>query len=125
MVAIVAMGVVVDATKPEINKMGGDDGEDGRDEEPEMDFVPDLLGEQQSNANYKQDYGQGPVVVPAEAVRKGIESDDKGNPDHAEFKCLVFNDVYAKNGQAPQQQRQHRTVDGAGHRGSNSESIPV
>lgn len=56
---------------------------------------------------------------------KGIRANTKGQPDHAGFKSSVMNDVHTKQREAAEKQWQQCTMNGAGQRSGNSQSIPI
>jgi len=119
------MGVIVHAAKPEIDKMGRYDGRYGGEEQQQMGLVPELFAQQQQHAERKQAEGKGPMVVFFIAVVKGARADGKGEQYHKIFKSRVIDDIHAQYGQAAQQQRENSSMDGAGHRSSDSNSVPV
>jgi len=59
------------------------------------------------------------------AMIKGIAANQKCQGNHCPFKKHIVNDVNAKQRQTGKEHRQKRTMNGAGHRGGNSNSVPI
>lgn len=95
MIAIIGMGVVVYAAGPEVDQVGCYNQQNGKRQDPKLVFVPDLLGNQSTHANGKDDDRNGAVMVFFIAMSQRVYAYGKGQEDHKIFKRLIFNNVYA------------------------------
>jgi hypothetical protein len=80
------MGVLVDPAVPEIEQMGTDYQQDSRNQQPDMQAVPGLFGQQKTDSCAEKCERQQPVVMAAVPVVEGDGPDDECQPDHYIFK---------------------------------------
>lgn len=103
MVAVAGMAVIGFAAELVISKMGIDDGGNGGHQEPELQRMPALFGQQQQDAGAENQHRPDFMVMQAIAMHQGICPDDSRQQDHKVFKRNIFDDVNAKNGQGTEQ----------------------
>lgn len=120
MVAILGMGVVVDAAGPVVAVVGGYDENHGYNDHPGVLFRQKLLGSQKYKAYGEKAKGQKAMVMPAISVPQGSHSDHKSQHDHKNFKGIVMDQLKAQNRQAIEEQRQQGAMDGTGYGGRNA-----
>lgn len=102
MVAVAGMAVIGSPAELVISKMGIDDGGHSGYQEPELQGMPPLFGQQQEDAQPENQHRPDFMVMQAIAVYQGIRSDDCRQQDHKVFKWNVFDDIDPENGQGTQ-----------------------
>lgn len=65
------------------------------------------------------------MVVTHVAMIERITSNTKGQQNHRCFEISVMNDINAKKRQAGKKKGKQSTMNGTGHRSSNTKCIPV
>ncbi len=105
--------------------MRSHDEKDGKRKDIQLIFMPYLLGSQQQQSHRKQQPGTKMPVMPAETMKKRQAAHQKGQPDHPILERGIVNDIHPHDGQAHQQQRQDRTMDGTKHRSRDPQNVPI
>jgi len=108
-----------------IQDMSCDDQDDGKRQEPEFIFVPDLFGHQEGQADNEHEQGDGLPVVPPITVPQGAGSYEKGQQDHSIFKNRVVDDIDTQYRETGYCEGQDRTVNGAYDGGGDAQGIPI
>ena len=88
-------------------------------------MMPYLFGKQKTKANGKHINGQHPLMMFLVTMPQSKDSYYKSDGNHSIFKHLIVNDIDAKQREAGEEQRQQRTVNGAGNRGGDTQRIPI
>jgi len=78
--------------------VGANDEYNGKREDPELIFMPDLLGYQEKDPGRKKHHRGPGAMVFFKAMPEGPESDHKSQRYHADLKTKVINDIDAKYG---------------------------
>lgn len=105
--------------------MCGDDQNDGKRQEPEFIFVPDLFGYQEGQADNEQEQGDCLPVVAAIAVPQGAGSYQEGQEDHSIFKNRVVDDIDTQYRETGYREGQDGTVNCAYDGGGDAQGIPI
>ena len=86
MVAVLCMCMIMHPAKPEIQKMGGNDQDYGRYQQPCFIFCKKLFQYQENKSARKYEQWQPTVMMFFMTMVEGIRTYAKGQPDHAGFK---------------------------------------
>lgn len=100
MIAVIGVGVVMYAAGPVVDDMGRNDKEHSEGQQPDLVIMPQLLGNQQYNAEAKYNGRGQAMVMFAIPMPKGVHPDREGDEDHEVFQRYIFNDVDTKDWQA-------------------------
>lgn len=104
----------------------GNDNQDHRErEKPKLVFMPSLLGQQEDHTPGEKQPGPETVVMFAETMPERPGANDKGQADHPVLKTGIIDNIDAEDRQAGYHQRQNGAMNGAKHRSSYAQGIPV
>jgi hypothetical protein len=70
----------------------------GRNQEPDLVLMPELLAKEKEDAESEKDIGTEFMVMPPVPMPESIGPDQQGDEDHQVFKALIINDICPKNG---------------------------
>ena len=115
MIAIVGMGMIVNAAGAVIQKMCGYDQDDRRYQQPCFVGNKELFYYQQRHTEAEQHQWQFAVMMPAVTMIQRVGPDTKSQQYHPGFKKNVIYDVNAKQGKTRQKQRQQGAMYRAGY----------
>ena len=96
-VAVVRMRMIVNAAGFVIDKVGSHDHENGNGQEPVLELVPYLLGNEENDAGTEYQYGHLAVVVTAIAVPQRVDADGKCQEDHKILKAHIVHEFNTEN----------------------------
>lgn len=105
MVAIVGMCVVMYAASFVVQYMRRNDKHDGKWQQPVLIVVPDLLGNQETEARCEYQERGNVMMMTTIAVPKGIRSDHESEQDHEVFKGNIVHDIDAQYRERAQHER--------------------
>ena len=99
MCAIFSMSMAAGAAHPVVQVMCCYNGNYRRNQQPYMQRMPDLLGQQQQYTKAEQRKWQYTVVVFAETMTQRINAHQKRHCNHSIFKKSILYNIKAKYGQ--------------------------
>ena len=95
------------------------------DQQPVLQVMPVLLGEQQRYACQENIQRQEVVMVLPIAMRQRYRTDEHGQEDHEIFERNVVYNINAEQRKAGKHQRQHGAMYSAGQRGGDPQCVPI
>jgi hypothetical protein len=125
MAAIALLAVNGPFVKTVIEEVGTYYSEYGRNQKPELVFMPNLFHEQKADTGRKNDKRKKPVVMLSIPMHQGIGAHTKSKKDHTIFERDIVNDIDAQYRQTGEEQGEERTVNGAGQGSRNSQCIII
>lgn len=96
MITIITMAMCMYLAEFVIEKMGRDDQDYGRDQQPGLVINKVFFGDKEYKTKQEKDKRHSVMMVFAVAMVEGIAANGKGKDDHTSFKRLIIDNIDPK-----------------------------